>query len=478
MKRIKALVREIWKYNKEVMGRIANLADDTDIEGTINGIRSQVVLEGSNLWILICSTFIACIGLDTNSPAVIIGAMLISPLMSPILGIGLSVGINDRDTLLKSFRNFLVAIGLSLLVSMIYFKITPFGGFTDEMRARTEPTILDAFVAFFGGLAGIIAGSRTNKTNAIPGVAIATALMPPLCTSGFGLVTGRLEVFGGAFYLFFINAVLICMSTYAIVRILKFPLVEVPDPKMARKATRFVYFFLTILLIPSFIFLYNSLKNITRTNIITTFISENIHFDVEKGTEWNYEDYPDSLGVLKVYYFGQYIRTDSVEVLETKLKGQLAESLLLKMSAPKITRIELTPTDAPPDEEKKLIKEEIVNIKSKLVTMEQIQKKEVDGKVSQVDSLKNIITFLQKDTIPFLELKEEIKALYPELDEFTISKATQTAYDSSGIQQVYMGLVKWNKKVTRTSDKKNHQERLLSYLKVKLNSDKVQLVDY
>lgn len=455
-----------------------NLAEDTDVEGTIKGIKSGIVLEGSNLWILICSTFIACIGLDVNSPAVIIGAMLISPLMSPILGIGLSVGINDRESLIKSSRNFGVAVGLSLFVSFIYFNITPFGGFTDEMRARTSPTLLDAFVAFFGGLAGIIAGSRTNKTNAIPGVAIATALMPPLCTSGFGLATGRPEVFFGAFYLFFINAVLISTSTYIIVRLLKFPYVEMANGAVHRKARRFVYVSLFILLVPSFVFLFNSLKTVARGTAINNFIANHIHDDVEKGVQWNYVDEEDSSAVLRVYYFGQYIEDDSVKALESKFITDLDNSLMLKLTAPERIHIELTPTDSPPDEEKKRMNEEITNIKAKLLTMEQIQQKDVKLKNFRVDSLQNALIRSQGDTIPFVEIKNEVKAIYPELEQFAISKALVTSYDSIGDQEIITALVKWDKTVYRAFDRKQKQDRLAAFLKVKLKKDNIQVVSY
>ncbi|MCC5945131.1 MAG: DUF389 domain-containing protein, partial [Bernardetiaceae bacterium] len=247
---------------------MAHLADDTDVVGTIRGIKSGIVFKGSNLWILICSVVIASIGLDLNSPAVIIGAMLISPLMSPILGIGLGLGISDRETLVKSLRNFALAVVISLVTSVLYFMITPLGEYTTEMQARTEPTLLDVFVAFFGGLAGIIAGSRNEKTTAIPGVAIATALMPPLCTSGFGFATGRWDVFGGAFYLFFINAVFISLSTYMIVRFLKFPTVKRLETRLEQRARRMAYIVLIILLLPSIIFLVRKLRENLRAQHI------------------------------------------------------------------------------------------------------------------------------------------------------------------------------------------------------------------
>ncbi|HSA57090.1 MAG TPA: DUF389 domain-containing protein, partial [Gemmatimonadaceae bacterium] len=185
--------------------RTMSLAAGTDREGTVTRVRADVPLRGTNIWLLICSALLACIGLDTSSAAVIIGAMLISPLMAPILGIGVGVGINDRTLMRSALTSFGGATLASLLTATLYFLVTPLGELTPELRSRTIPTLLDVGVAFFGGVAGIVAGSRREKTVAIPGVAIATALMPPLCTAGFGLASGLFSVFFGAIYLFFIN---------------------------------------------------------------------------------------------------------------------------------------------------------------------------------------------------------------------------------------------------------------------------------
>lgn len=198
---------------------------------TIDYIRKNVEFKGANLWILIFAIFVASVGLNVNSTAVIIGAMLISPLMGPIMGIGLAAGINDFELLKKSMKNLGIAVVISILTSTIYFSFTPLNDAQSELLARTEPTIWDVLIALFGGLAGIVAGSRKEKSNAIPGVAIATALMPPLCTAGYGLATANLYYFFGAFYLFFINSVFISLSTYVIVRFMKFPKKEFLDRK-------------------------------------------------------------------------------------------------------------------------------------------------------------------------------------------------------------------------------------------------------
>ncbi|MCB0501280.1 MAG: DUF389 domain-containing protein, partial [Bacteroidetes bacterium] len=207
----------------ETLKNIIDLRDGLDRYGTITSIRKNIHLKGNNVWMLVCSIMVASIGLDQSSVAVIIGGMLISPLMYPILGLGLSVAMNDKENLIKSVKNFSIAVVVALVTSVIYFAITPFGMENSEILARTQPDLRDVFVGFFGGIAGIVAGSRKDVSSAIPGVAIATALLPPLCVAGYGLANFDLVIFGGAFYLFLMNTFFIMIATYLVVRYLKFP---------------------------------------------------------------------------------------------------------------------------------------------------------------------------------------------------------------------------------------------------------------
>ena len=258
---------------------LIDIRQGQDREGTIIDIKKNMRMRGANAWLLMCSIMIASLGLDLNSPAVIIGAMLISPLMSPILGIGLAVGINDRNTLNISLQHFGVAIAIALFTSTLYFFLTPIGETTEEISKRTAPTLLDAFVAFFGGIAGIISGTRKDKSNAIPGVAIATALMPPLCVTGFGFANllkhgsvrasfqsvtnlNNWEIVLNSFYLFFLNAVLVALATYLIVRLLRFPEKAFQDTGEKRRTQQFIFVFSMILLIPSITILRNVLRDI------------------------------------------------------------------------------------------------------------------------------------------------------------------------------------------------------------------------
>ena len=202
------------------------LEEKEDYVAVINQLEKGVVFRGTNLWVLIFAIFVASLGLNVNSTAVIIGAMLISPLMGPIMGLGLGMGINDVALLKKALYNFLVAAGVALATSTLFFTLSPINEAHSEILARTSPNIYDVLIALFGGLAGMLATSSKNKGNVIPGVAIATALMPPLCTAGYGLATFQFQFFFGAFYLFIINTVFIALATFFVVKFLRFPLKE------------------------------------------------------------------------------------------------------------------------------------------------------------------------------------------------------------------------------------------------------------
>ena len=246
--RIKTFLSQAWHKIVEIV----SLAEHVDVQGASDYIRKNVTLSGPNAYVLACAIFIASIGLNVNSTAVIIGAMLISPLMSPIIGIGYSLGVNDSQFLRKSAANLLYMIIISLLVSTVYFFITPLElEITSELDARTNPTIYDVLIALFGGLAGIIEISNKQKGTVFSGVAIATALMPPLCTAGYGLATLQIKYLVGALYLFFINSAFIALATFIMVKALKYPVLHFADPRVQRRVTRTISMVLLILIVPS-----------------------------------------------------------------------------------------------------------------------------------------------------------------------------------------------------------------------------------
>lgn len=233
-----------------------------DYEKVVEATKENVVFKGYNVWILICSIVVASIGLNMDSVAVVIGAMLISPLMGPIRGIGFGVGMNDLPLLMKSLKNFGVMVGISLVTSILYFAVSPIDIANSQLLSRTEPNFLDAMIAFFGGLAGIIAAANGKNDTVVNGVAIATALMPPLCTAGFSLANGEWTYFLGSSYLFLLNSLFIALSTLVLIRYVKFPKIEYLSEKIERKVRNYIIIFLTIIIIPSgYLFYLMSMKS-------------------------------------------------------------------------------------------------------------------------------------------------------------------------------------------------------------------------
>lgn len=242
------------------MNRIHNFLDlhngEEDKQKVLENVKANISFRGATVWILACAIVVASVGLNVNSTAVVIGAMLISPLMGPIVGAGFGLGIYDFELLKKAAKNLAIATIVSILVSTLYFYISPFKETQSEILARTTPTIYDILIAFFGGLVGVIAITRVEKGNPIPGVAIATALMPPLCTAGYGLAIGNWKYFLGALFLYTINCVFICISTFIIVKYLKYPEVTFVDSKYRKKIKQTISTIIVLLIVPSIYFGY------------------------------------------------------------------------------------------------------------------------------------------------------------------------------------------------------------------------------
>ena len=268
------------EWNKEYIRRsiryYANIYDHIDTESAAERIKAGIWFRGPNVWILAFSIIIASVGLNVNSTAVVIGAMLISPLMGPIIGVGLAMGTNDLDLLKLAAKNLLVMVLISLAASTLYFLLSPLNLVNPtELEARTSPTIYDVLIALFGGLAGILENSRKERGTAIAGVAIATALMPPLCTAGYGLSCLDFHFFFGAMYLFIINTVFITMATYVMVKYLRFRTVSGLDPALSARRRRFITTIIAVVAIPS---LYSAIVMVRDTDFernVESFVREN-----------------------------------------------------------------------------------------------------------------------------------------------------------------------------------------------------------
>ncbi len=394
------------------------LAEGTDAAGTITSIRNNVQLRGANVWILICAAGLASIGLDVNSAAVIIGAMLISPLMSPILGIGLGVGINDQALLIDSLKNFGIAVGLSIGVSTIYFFLTPLGEPQPELIARTSPTLLDVGVALFGGIAGIVAGSRREKTNAIPGVAIATALMPPLCTAGFGLATGRWAFFFGAFYLFFINAVFISLSTYLIVRYLHFPYYEFPDNRTRLIVKRSIMVFVVIVAVPSTVIFYNVIDDLQVRNAVEEYLDAELTNVNHEPIRWERQTDGDSVEYLKIYMVGDPINAAEIDSHAVALADYDLDRF----------RLRLIQMNIPEEERQRLTEEATMNVLNTIEISQKVQ----DTKQTLIDSLQATILQMKSDTIPLYNITAAVRAVMPEIASIRYAPELASPGDTSG----------------------------------------------
>ncbi|MEP7076100.1 MAG: DUF389 domain-containing protein [Acidobacteriota bacterium] len=380
---------------------VVSISSGTDAAGTIDSICKGVDIRGANIWMLVCSAVLASIGLDLNSTAVIIGAMLISPLMSPILGVGLGVGILDRALLRESLKNLALATFISLAVSFLYFLVSPLGQLTPELSARTTPTILDVGVALFGGVAGIVAGSRKDKTSAIPGVAIATALMPPVCTAGFGLAKFSTSVFLGAFYLYFINAFFISLATYLVVIWLKFPRHEELDEGQNVRVRRLIIGFAVVIIIPSTLIFYNVLSKLKFDAGVKSFVNKEIRNDDRQPVQWNVA--ASSRPELKVYTVGNGISVAEKEKLQTKLADYGLGSLQLK----------LVPLNVSPDEFRKLASSVDTDISQQLKLIQSVE----DERKAEIEQLRKEVDDIRAKTDPHLIFLGDVKGSFHEIKD-------------------------------------------------------------
>ncbi|MBR1784236.1 MAG: DUF389 domain-containing protein [Bacteroidales bacterium] len=302
------------------------MADKEDEREVVEQVSAGVVFRGTNLWILIFAILIASLGLNVNSTAVIIGAMLVSPLMGPIIGMGLSVGIGDFDLLRRALKNYAVATLISIVTATVYFLISPLGEARSELLARTSPTLYDVLIAFCGGAAGVLALTTKSKGQVIPGVAIATALMPPLCTAGYGLATAQWSYFLGAFYLFFINTVFIAVATFLGVKLLRFHRVGQTSPERMRYGRRVMTVVLVVTMLPAAVMTWNIVRdNIFQRNV-QSFVSHELQ---QSGTQiLSQQVEHDTLRVVAV---GRTISDEELDEARRRMGGYKLRGLELSV---------------------------------------------------------------------------------------------------------------------------------------------------
>jgi uncharacterized hydrophobic protein (TIGR00271 family) len=406
----------------------------------VENVTQNVSFRGANLWILACAILIASVGLNVNSTAVIIGAMLISPLMGPIVGAGFALATYNFDLLKKSIKNLFIATIVSLTVSVLYFYLSPFKEVQSELLARTAPNIYDVLIAFFGGIVGAVSITRVEKGNPIPGVAIATALMPPLCTAGFGIATGNFSYFLGAFYLYTINCFFICIATFLIIKFLKYRPVQWADKTLEKRIRYGISILIIVMIVPSCYLAYNLLNEKRYTQNVENYIN----------TEFINNGY--TIIYKKINY------NSNPKSIELAFLSKKLDSLEIKQLNNNLKDFGINNTNL-------VIKQNTSDLKSEILNEINLQKNSVSEKDLQINLLKGELN-LYKTENP--ELVKEIKILFPEIKEISLGKL-QTFYkpDSTGVETA----------IIYQSENQVDEEKLKLWLANKLKTDKIILMN-
>ena len=441
---------------------LVNLLDfrkDADQISTIEEIKANIQFKGATAWILICSILVASIGLNTNSIPVVIGAMLISPLMGPILGVGLSIAINDIDTLKTSLISLGTMILLSVLTSFVYFWIFDINADTSELFARTRPDIREILIAFFGGLALIIATTKKGTiATVIYGVAIATALIPPLCTAGYGIAVGDLDYFLGAMYLFIINTIFIALATFIVTKFLKFPMINYVDSIKRRRISRFATLAAIIVMIPAVWTFVNVVNESNFKNDAQSFLNSELDIlpnskYIKKNTVVQYHSEKPS--VIELTTLGNDQISKEIEfVLNTKMKNYSA-----------LNNTEL------------IINQSVFREINNLEYMEELRSRDSLDLLSQTQKINFLedkvqeLLVLEKNYIEFPNLLKELNINYSEIDEFSYSNILKSNFKS--IDTVSVFYVKWNDSLVNEVDIAAKSSQLEKWLKYKLNLDSI-----
>lgn len=446
-------MREIYAKIKEFLVEHLSLSGDTDYENnTIEAVKRGVAFKGVNLWTLIFATFIASIGLNVNSTAVIIGAMLISPLMGPILGAGLGAAQYDFKLIKSSLHNLLIATIFSVCTSWLYFRLTPLAEAQSELLARTSPTIWDVLIALFGGLTGMVAVASREKGNPIAGVAIATALMPPLCTAGFGLAVGNIEYFIGALYLYIINSVMIALGTFAVAKLLKYPVLEVHTDK--QKMTKRVIALITVVIIaPSIYLAYNLVRKTVYQNDVNRFVAAEFDIPGSQVLRKEVADNPDGKKTLKVFMIGAPV-----------------DSLNLRRIEGNMTRYRLVDTSL-----------DIINISGDsgdknsidagmFMSLYRTNEQTAREKDSVISSLEKELAGYRSSRLPVSDIASEAGVLFPAVDSIALARAEMTSIKSDSSAQATIAVISASERMDKAQ-----KEKLLKWLQKRLGNSRVDI---
>lgn len=439
------------KFLKEYL----DLRKDKDNElATVDSIRKGVEFKGANLWILIFAIFMASLGLNVNSTAVIIGAMLISPLMGPIMGVGLSVGLNDFELMKRSLKSFLITTLFSVATATVFFLVSPVAEGQSELLARTSPTIYDVLIALMGGLAGVTALSTKEKGNVIPGVAIATALMPPLCTAGYGLATGNLIYFLGAFYLYFINSVFISLATFVGVRVMHFQRKEFVDKNRERKVRKYIILIVVLTMCPAVYLTTGIIQDTFFESAVNRFVNEQLSFENTQVLDKKIQ-YGSGHHEIRVVLIGEEVPEASIAIARSKMKDyKLNNTKLIVLQGMNNGAVDLSSIRA--------------------MVMEDFYKNSEQRLVEQKQKISDLQISLEKYKF-FDELGRsiipELKVLYPSVKTVSISHAIELATDSVRVDTITLAVLKFGKHPDAHT-----REKIAEWLKARTGAKKLRLI--
>ena len=440
---------------------LLDISKDTDREATIEGVKKDISFKGHNAWILIFSVFVASIGLNVSNTAVVIGAMLISPLMGPIVGLGLSVAINDVETLRKSLINLGVMVVLSVITAYLYFTISPLTKETPELLARTYPTILDVLIAIFGGLALIVAKTKKGTmASVIFGVAIATALMPPLCTVGYGLAVGNLQYAGGAIYLFSINAVFIALTSFLLAKILRFPMVKYANSKHRKRIAQIATIISVIVIVPSIILFLNLLEIEVFDNKAKEFIATNVKYDGTVILKSNQDHDTDKI---EIFLIGRLVPNITIN----KWKEELKKNTVLENTNLQVFQAA--------DQSGEMAME--LSGKLKFDILDELYEKNEQllmDKEAKIKFLENELTSLKIKELRFDEISKEVKINYSEIIALSYYNKVTTNFKTTDTIPVIA--ITWDKKYAKKNRDKDAKS-LNNWLRYKLKLDTLQIIE-
>lgn len=441
---------KLGQFLRALSMRFDLVTDSAPQAEVVENIRKGVEYRGTNLWVLIFAIMIASLGLNVNSTAVIIGAMLISPLMGPIVGMGLAIGINDFELLKNALRNFLLMITVSIVTSTLYFWISPISIASSELLARTTPSTYDVLIALFGGLAGIVAQTRKERTYVVvAGVAIATALMPPLCTAGYGLATGQMNYFFGAFYLFIINTLFIAIATYLMVVFLRYDKKVFINKDREKKVQKYMLAIAIIAIVPSVVLGYRIVNRTTFEDNVDRYVNSVFKFD-----QTMIVDYEKS--------YRQHGKTSTIEIrlVGEQLSNNVVDNIRAQMGDYGLRNTEL------------VIKQAAMGQTLNFSDLQKSYADILDDRNSRIEELQERIASLNiADTIAVADISREMGAAIDNIGSVSVAKHINFGTDGSATDTTVVCFV-----APLNATDKIDTARIANWLKVRMKNDNLKLI--